>query len=160
MTLHIWVKIWLTPPTSIRKPDHLPAQLKPSLILLFLLLPPYSALWSSLSAPWAPDERLREMAVLLVISAPGHSHYICRPAGLYARQSPGPRMGRSRGGLVLPGLEENTSTKSPTHPPNPVSLTVDWIIGLYIAIMFSDLQPSTFYSHVSCTYVLLLPLAL
>lgn len=118
MTLHVWVKMWLPPPTSIHKADYLPDQPKPSLILPFLLLQPYSALRNSRTAPWAPDERPREMTARLVISAPGCSHYICWPAGLCARQSPGPRMGRSRGGLVLPGLEENTSTKSLTHPPN------------------------------------------
>lgn len=105
-------------PHPFTEQTDLPDQPKPSLILVFLRLQPYSALRESCTVPWAPDERLREMTALLAISAPGHSQYICWPAGLCARQSPGPRMGRSRGGLVLLGLEENTSTKSFTRPPN------------------------------------------
>lgn len=125
-----------------------------------LLLQPYSTLRNSCTAPWAQDERPREMTALLVISAPGHSHYICWPAGLYARQSPGPRMGRSRGGLVLPGLEENTSTKSLTHPPNsPLSryITSDVCV---LQSSFLNFQPWVFWSRVSYTSIPLLPLVL
>lgn len=130
MILHIWEKLWLIPPTSIRKPDHRPALPKPSLILLFLLLQPHSALRSSLSAPWASDERLREMAVLLVISAPGHllssrSQHTPVPRGPDSGQVL--RMGRAWGGLVLTSLAEHTRTKSSTHP-----LTAYWITGLHV----------------------------
>lgn len=100
MILHIWEKFWLIPPTSIHKPDHRPALPKLSLILLFLLLQPHSAPRSSLSAPWAPDERLREMAVSTGNIRTGTS--AVQPVSTHAspkgpRLSPGPRDGKSVG---------------------------------------------------------------
>lgn len=140
---------------SILKPDHLPGQPKPSLILLFLPLQPYSAPRNSPSAPWAPDERLREMAVILVISALGRNRYICEPASFYTRQSlgapfsPGPRMGR----LDLSSLPGHTSIKSSILPPNPP--VSRYIESLVCTLSLSSLNLSLFtlmylYVSVSC----------
>lgn len=152
----------LPPPTPIHKTHYCPKSSKatsdsPGSCSPTLLCPG----GNSCTAPWASDKRPREMTALLVISASGHSHYICWPAGLCARQSSGPRMGRSRGGLVLPGLRENTSTKSLTHPPNsPLSRYITsevrmsqssffWTLALDVYTVVLAALPLLSY-HLSC----------